>query len=143
MYGTGDRHITFAWRSPGGVWKHGGTYDGLVADLLESYRKAKNIMRRRQLEKYMEFVVCTECAGTRLNAQARSVRITSGSVALMPAGKPLSLSLPDVCALSIADAFAFFESLDLDETRQIDRRRGAQGDPRPARASCCGADSIT
>ena len=34
LYGTGDRHITFAWRSPGGVWKHGGTYDGLVADLL-------------------------------------------------------------------------------------------------------------
>ena len=115
LYGTGDRHITYAWRSPGGIWKHGGTYDGLVADLLESYRKAKNIMRRRQLEKYMEFVVCTECAGTRLNAQARSVRITSGNVR-DAGGKPLSLSLPGVCALSIADAFAFFESLELDET---------------------------
>ncbi len=65
LYGTGDRHITFAWRSPGGIWKHGGTYDGLVADLLESYRKAKNIMRRRQLEKYMEFV---RLHGVRRNA---------------------------------------------------------------------------
>jgi excinuclease ABC subunit A len=119
LYGTGDRHITFAWRSPGGVWKHGGTYDGLVADLLESYRKAKNVMRRRQLEKYMEFVPCTECGGTRLNAQARSVRITSSSERYAAAGKPASLSLPEVCALSIAEAFAYFESLDLDETRQM------------------------
>ena len=63
LYGTGDRHITFAWRSSGGVWKHGGTFEGIVAELLESYRKAKNIMRRRQLEKYMEFVPCTECSG--------------------------------------------------------------------------------
>ena len=127
--------------SPGGIWKHGGTYDGLVADLLESYRKAKNIMRRRQLEKYMEFVVCTECAGTRLNAQARSVRITSGNVR-DAGGKPLSLSLPGVCALSIADAFAFFESLELDETGRLiaaecSKRSVAASD------SCCGVDSIT
>ncbi len=47
--------------------------------------------------------------------RARSVRITSGNVR-DAGGKPLSLSLPGVCALSIADAFAFFESLELDET---------------------------
>src|SRR6185503_13588074 len=24
LYGTGDRNITFSWRTRGGVWKHGG-----------------------------------------------------------------------------------------------------------------------
>jgi excinuclease ABC subunit A len=119
LYGTGDRHITFAWRSPGGVWKHGGTFEGIVGELLESYRKAKNIMRRRQLEKYMEFVPCTECRGTRLNSQARNVRITSSSAHFAEIGKEKSLSLPGICGLSIAEAFAYFESLELDETRQM------------------------
>src|SRR5580704_7573696 len=119
LYGTGDRHITFAWRSPGGVWKHGGTFEGIVGELLESYRKAKNIMRRRQLEKYMEFVPCTECRGTRLNSQARNVRITSSSARFAETGKEKSLSLPGICGLSIAESFAYFESLELDETRQM------------------------
>jgi excinuclease ABC subunit A len=119
LYGTGDRHITYAWRSSSGVWKHGGTYEGLVGELLESYRKAKNIMRRRQLEKYMEFILCSECRGTRLNAQARNVRVKSSSARYAEGGKPASLSLPEICALSIAEAFAYFESLELDETRQM------------------------
>ncbi|MEX0718759.1 MAG: excinuclease ABC subunit UvrA, partial [Planctomycetaceae bacterium] len=79
LYGTGDRHITFSWRHSGGIWKHGGAWQGVIPELLESYRKAKNPMRRRQLEKYMEFLTCPACAGSRLNAQARAVRITSRS----------------------------------------------------------------
>ncbi|GAB4142137.1 MAG: excinuclease ABC subunit UvrA [Planctomycetaceae bacterium] len=111
LYGTGDRNITFAWRHSGGVWKHGGTWEGIVPDLLESYRTAKNPMRRRQLEKYMEFAPCTACEGTRLNRQARNVRVTSSD------GQ--SLSLPEICALSIARAADFFDSLVLDETSRV------------------------
>ncbi|MEX1098593.1 MAG: excinuclease ABC subunit UvrA, partial [Planctomycetales bacterium] len=150
LYGTGDRHITFAWRHSGGIWKHGGTWQGVVPELLDSYRKAKNPMRRRQLEKYMEFLGCPACAGTRLNAQARAVRITSASWqkavgSRQKAGKPAgsaprdierptshsalrtphsalsqpSLNLPEVCALSIGDAAAFFEELALDATGRL------------------------
>ncbi len=91
LQGTGDRHITYSWRYSGGVWKHGGTYSGLIADLLESYRKAKNIMRRRQLEKYMEIVPCTDCQGTRLNPQARSVRIASSSESFLAGARSARL----------------------------------------------------
>ncbi len=61
LYGTGDRHITFSWRHSGGMWKHGGTWEGYVNELLDNYRKAKNPMRRRQLEKYMDFADCSTC----------------------------------------------------------------------------------
>src|SRR4029077_704228 len=80
LYGTGDQNITYSWRHRGGVWKHGGTFDGIVPELLDRYRKAKNPMRRRQLEKYMRIAKCSSCQGTRLNPQARSVRITSASL---------------------------------------------------------------
>ena len=80
LNGMGERHITYSWRHSGGIWKHGGTWDGYCPELLEEYRKAKNPMRRRQLEKYMEVTPCTACGGTRLNPQARAVVITSKSL---------------------------------------------------------------
>ncbi|MSR57568.1 MAG: excinuclease ABC subunit UvrA [Planctomycetaceae bacterium] len=132
LYGTGDRNITFSWRHRGGVWKHGGTYAGVIPELLESYRKAKNPMRRRQLERYMTILPCKQCHGTRLNPQARSVRIVSQVTAPPPKsdaqegrstrGKgvpPWSLTLPGTCALTIAEAAQFFERLELDATGQL------------------------
>ena len=119
LFGTGTRNITFSWRHAGGVWKHGGTYEGFVGKLLEKYRTTGNPMRRRQLEKYMEFVACAACAGTRLNRQARHVRITSATPEFTADGRSAELSLPEVCALSIAEAHQFFQSLALDETQQL------------------------
>jgi excinuclease ABC subunit A len=135
LYGTGERHITFTWRSRGGAWKHGGKWEGWVNRLLESFRTAKNPMRRRQLEKFMEVVTCTSCNGERLNRQARNVRLTSNGPKFLQRLKSVQqaqargnrnvgkvsaeLSLPQVCALSIEEAYNFFESLSLDPTQTI------------------------
>ena len=146
LLGMGDRHVTYSWKHAGGTWKHGGTYEGYFPELMDAYRKAKNPMRRRQLEKYMQVVPCRVCAGTRLNQQARSVRVTTGnrewSQITAPAAtvspsaatnsrrrgtkqaapvvatveRPGCLSLTEVCALSIAEAAEFFQSLKLDAT---------------------------
>ncbi len=117
--GMGDRNITFEYRYSGGVWKHGGTYAGLIPDLLESYRKTHNSMRRRQLEKYMEFIQCTDCRGGRLNPQARSLKLTTASQNYAQHEKPLQLNLPEVCALSLLEAAEFFEALELSTTAQF------------------------
>jgi excinuclease ABC subunit A len=134
LYGTGDRNVTFSWRHRGGVWKHGGTFGGIVPELLDSYRKARNPMRRRQLEKYMRMTKCSTCHGSRLNPQARAVRITSESFAGVShqpgtsaaekrknqrAASKSSLSLSDVCGLTVAEAAQFFEQLALDPTGQM------------------------
>ncbi len=116
LYGMGNRHVTFSWRYSGGIWKHGGTWGGYIEELLENYRKAKNPMRRRQLEKYMDTAQCSTCQGSRLNSQARFVRLTTTSPAFASRGKPVSRSLPEVCALSIQEAFEFFEELKLSDT---------------------------
>ena len=133
--GMGDRNITFTWRHSGGTWKHGGKWEGYLNNLLDDYRKARNPMRRRQLEKYMETVKCTSCDGARLNPQARNVRLTSKSIPdatrlhrsdskvkkkrTRAASGTVSCTLPEVCALPIVDAVRFFEQLDLDETHQF------------------------
>ncbi|MBI1347966.1 excinuclease ABC subunit A [bacterium] len=111
LYGLGDRVITFGYKHRGGVWKHTGKFAGLIPELVEEYRKSKNPMRRKQLEKYMEFTGCTTCHGARFNAQAMSYRVTSADRG--------ALSLPDVCALSIAEAAAFFGDLALSDTEHL------------------------
>ncbi|MCA9060082.1 MAG: excinuclease ABC subunit A, partial [Planctomycetaceae bacterium] len=119
LFGTGDRHITFLWKTRGGSWKHGGTWDGWANRLLESYRTAKNPMRRRQLEKYMEIVPCTSCNGERLNRQARNVRLTTANRNFVKQHGAAEFSLPDVCRLSIAEAADFFAELKLDATATL------------------------
>src|SRR5262245_40861221 len=90
LYGSGERHITFEWKQRfGRVWKHGGTWEGIVPQLLTSFKKTAAGPRRLQLEKYMRVVPCTTCGGKRLNAQARAVRVggkTLVEIGSMPIG---------------------------------------------------------
>ncbi len=76
LHGAGERHITYTWKMRGGgVWKHGGPWDGIVPQLLSSFKKTAAGPRRLQLEKYMRVVRCPSCLGQRLNPQARAVRV--------------------------------------------------------------------
>jgi len=106
LYGTGDEHITFTWRYYGGSWKHGDTFEGVIAELTSKYRQAKAGFVRRYYEKFMRHRTCPACGGARLNEQARSVLINN-------------LSLHEVCALPVRDARDWFESLELSATESL------------------------
>ena len=116
LWGTGDQHITFTWRGGQSPMKYGGTFEGVIPELLSKYRNSRSRIQLRRLEKYMNTILCPECEGDRLNSQARSVRILSGHERFQQTG---SLSLPDVCRLSVSQAAEFFEQLVLDETGNL------------------------
>jgi len=105
LYGLGETHLTFEWRWSGGVWRHGGTFDGVVAELRGKYRKTRSRTLRTFYEKFMRDTVCNACGGARLNAQALHVRV---------GGK----NLHEVCTLSIGEAAEFMDGLVLTETEQ-------------------------
>jgi len=130
LHGAGDLHITYTWRRGRRPSKYGGTYDGVVPTLLSKYKGSKSRMQLRYLEKFMRTLQCSKCGGERLNGQARSVRVTSESKTFTklkakskslkaPKRKGSALTLPEVCGLSVAEAAAFFESLQLDATRAM------------------------
>jgi len=106
LYGLDDTHITFEWRWSGGVWRHGGTFPGVIAELREKHRKAKASFVRAYYEKYMRKKRCPDCKGARLNPQALAVRIGG-------------LNINKVSALSIAEAARFFEGLKLGRTEAL------------------------
>lgn len=110
LFGTGDAHITFEWRSRHGVWKHGGTYEGVVAELHAKHRKAQSAMVRGYYEQFMRQAECTRCRGARLVPQALAVRL-----ARRDDGRRLNIH--EVCRLSIAEALRFFDELDVSGVR--------------------------
>jgi excinuclease ABC subunit A len=115
LWGTGQEHITFTWRSGPSGHKWGGPFEGIIPKLLAQYRVTRSRPQRRQLEKYMRILGCPRCNGRRLNAQASAVTLTTASPALAPQRER---SLPEVCGLSIAAAGEFFRALELDATGQ-------------------------
>ena len=71
LNGAGDKSVTFEWKMrKHGVWKHGGKWEGIVPQLLSSFKKTAAGPRRLQLENYMRQVRCPNCRGQRLNPQA-------------------------------------------------------------------------
>jgi excinuclease ABC subunit A len=100
LHGAGDRHITYEWKHRGGaVWKHGGKWEGIVPQLLSSFKKTAAGPRRLQLEKYMRVLRCPTCQGQRLNPQARAVRVGGQT-------------LVEICSLPIGDLARWFDPQD-------------------------------
>jgi len=106
LYGTGDQHITFEWRWSGGVWRHGGRFEGVIAELEAKYRKATAGFVRAYYEKYMRMRQCAACGGARLNPQALAVRIEGRN-------------LHDVGEMPVDRAIEFFEGLRLSPVEAV------------------------
>ena len=115
LWGTGDEHITFTWREGPAGYKWGGTFDGIIPELLARYRNATSTPQRRYYEKYMRTGLCNACNGTRLNEQARMVTLTTRSPHFRDKSE---LTLPEVCALPVSRAAEFFAELELDQIGQ-------------------------
>lgn len=116
LWGTGDEHITFTWRGGKSPQKYGGTFDGIIPELLSKYRNSRSRLQIRSLEKYMSTVECPECRGERLSAQSRAVSITSQHERFK---ENPALSLPAVCKLAVSDAIDFFSEVKLDKTKTL------------------------
>ena len=120
LWGAGDQHITYTYRGGKSPMKYGGNFEGIIPELLSKYRGSKSKMQIRRLETYMSTVECPDCNGQRLSQHARAFTVTSTNKQFTDHDdfEP-SLSLPDVCSLTVADAVNFFSHLQLDETREI------------------------
>ena len=115
LWGTGDAHITFTWRSGPSGYKWGGPYEGVIPKMLSQFRETKSRMQRLAMEKYMRVIPCGFCNGQRLNEQARSFRIETDSKSF----EEPSLSLPELCDLPINRLQEFFAQPNLSESGQI------------------------
>lgn len=99
--------IELAWkRRNGSIYRHRGRFEGILPPLEQRYAESGSASVRRKLGSYMLEGPCSDCDGARLKDEARSVLI----------GKR---ALHDVAGMTIEDAHAFFENIDLTARDQV------------------------
>ena len=101
LYGTGHTEIEFRYMNDRGdvvVRRH--PFEGVIPNMERRYKETESNSVREELAKYIANQPCPSCHGSRLKQEARNVFIQG-------------TNLPAITELSIADALAFFQGLQL------------------------------
>ena len=97
MYGTGDQKYKIAL-APGRNFET--TYEGVVPNLERRHKDTESDFMRRDIERFMQERPCHACDGLRLKPEILAVTVAS-------------MSIMDICNLSIDDAVKFFKDIKL------------------------------
>ncbi|GIK35240.1 MAG: UvrABC system protein A [Gammaproteobacteria bacterium] len=101
LHGSNGEEIQFRYTTGRGTTvsrRH--AFEGILPNLERRYRETESAVVRDELARYLSVQPCPDCGGTRLNATARNVFVGGQS-------------LPQVTALSVSQALAFFDGLAL------------------------------
>ena len=105
LYGSGKEKIALPSVGMGGKLRfRESTYEGVITTMTRRYHETDKSRVREEISQYLNNRECPSCQGTRLNEAARHVLIED-------------VSLPTINALSIAEAQAWAEKLDLPGAR--------------------------
>jgi len=111
LFGAGERQFAFKLRRMREA--KASTFDGVIADLEESYRHTDSDGFRARLTTFMVSGTCPECHGARLNARSGAVRIDISNASGAAKGddkappRPAPLNFPEFMALDVGEAHAF------------------------------------
>ncbi len=101
LNGSGKEKILFSYLNESGRKnKQEHTFEGIVPNLERRYKETDSQAVREELAKYLNSMVCPECAGTRLRKEARHVRV--GGQAIY-----------EINALPLKQAKMFFDQVQL------------------------------
>jgi excinuclease ABC subunit A len=101
LYGSGEEKITFYFEQKNRRFTYRKTFEGVIPNLERRYMETESYEAREEIKLYMNFRPCTECHGTKLNRESRSVRVGGQTIA-------------EITQLSVSKAHLFFEQLDLE-----------------------------
>ncbi|MGD8568349.1 MAG: excinuclease ABC subunit UvrA [Gammaproteobacteria bacterium] len=101
LYGSKDEKVEFSYHSDrGGVTRRKQPFEGIIPNMERRYRETDSNVVREELAKYLSQQPCPDCGGTRLAKGPRNVFVKTRS-------------LPQITALSVENAHAFFDQLKL------------------------------
>ena len=105
MYGSGEEEVEFRYfDSRGRTVRRKHRFEGVINNLERRYRETESLSVREELSRYLGTRTCPECEGTRLTRAARNVFVGGRS-------------LPEISALSVGHAQAFFKGMRLEGWR--------------------------
>ncbi len=105
LQGSGEDEIKVIYRGDGHRYTYKKPFEGVMPSLERRMTETQSENVREGLGEYTNLRSCKDCDGTRLRPEARVVRV---------AGRTIF----DIVRMSIADCFAFFETLELPSTQE-------------------------
>ena len=106
LYGS-EEAVRFSYESQStdSRWEYTNNFHGVIPSLQKNFAETDSESKREELSKFMRETPCNTCKGRRLKDEALSVSINS-------------LSIMDLCDLSIDSCYEFFKNLQLSETEK-------------------------
>ena len=103
LNGSGKQKVRFGYRNQYGARRYyEATFEGVLANVQRRYDETESEFVKAELDKYMSDRPCPACNGARLKPESLAVTVADRSIA-------------QTCALSVTQAVAFFEAMDLSE----------------------------
>lgn len=106
MYGSGDEKIEFRLETAHHTRTYRQAFEGIIPSLERRYRETASDGVKQEIEQYMVQEPCPACGGLRLKPEALSVYINGVNIA-------------GLSAMSIAEAYAFMQSLSLTQKEKM------------------------
>ncbi|MBO0682935.1 MAG: excinuclease ABC subunit UvrA, partial [Candidatus Dormibacteraeota bacterium] len=106
LNGSGRQKIRFNYRNQYGMRRHyEAPFEGVLKNVQRRYDETESDFVKQELEKFMSERPCPACGGARLKPESLGVTVAGRNIA-------------QTSALSVTEAMAFFESLELSEREQ-------------------------
>ncbi|HXX05579.1 MAG TPA: excinuclease ABC subunit UvrA, partial [Candidatus Bathyarchaeia archaeon] len=106
LYGTQELvRFSYEAQTTDSRWQYTNTFSGVIPSLQKNFAETDSESKREELAKFMRETPCTTCKGLRLKDEALSVLINS-------------MSIMNVCDLSIDSCYEFFHNLQLTDTEK-------------------------
>ncbi len=130
-FGTGDRKVALGFGEDGKADKVDKPFDGIVAQLSRLYESTESEFTRQRIRQYMSRRTCPSCHGARLKPEMLAITVRSHHLPELGvakakdlrgwAGRALSgeLNIYEFCRLTIEEARAFLENLELTSQQQL------------------------
>ncbi|MGB3725769.1 MAG: excinuclease ABC subunit UvrA [Glaciecola sp.] len=101
LHGSKGESIKFKYiNERGDIMERNHPFEGIIPNMERRYKETESNTVREELGKYMSHQHCSSCSGSRLRLEARNVFIAN-------------TNLPRIANMSIAEAYEFFNQLDL------------------------------
>jgi excinuclease ABC subunit A len=100
LHGTGDERVRIQVKGSWGTGAFKMRYEGAINSMMRRMRETHSEEMRQYYQKFLSTRPCSACGGRRIRTEALGVKIGGRNIA-------------EVTALSIADSFTFFDTLDL------------------------------
>jgi excinuclease ABC subunit A len=106
LYGT-DEVVRFSYESQttDSRWEYANAFSGVIPSLHRNFVETDSESKREELRRFMRETPCNSCKGRKLKDEALAVKINS-------------MSIMDVCDLSVDACYDFFQNLKLTETEK-------------------------